>query len=284
MKIKEIVEEQELEIILDSGAYSAWSLGEVINIEDYIKFIKKNEEYVDIIINLDVIPGEFGRVPSEKEVEASAQKGYENLKYLEKNNIKALPVFHQGEKLIWLEKLINEGYDYIGISPANDRTTEQKIVWLDTVFAPICTEDGVPKIKTHSFGATSLEILWRYPWWSADSTTWTRAGRYGSVFVPSLIGGIPDYSCSPNVLCVSDEALKSSKGNRISRHYSSLSEEERAEVDGFFSVRGFTYESLKNSWKNRDKLNILFFLEVEKNLPKNRTFNRKKIIKSFFSA
>lgn len=281
-------EKKKRETILDSGAFSAWTTGTTIDIDEYITFIQMYKKYFDVIVNLDVIPGEFGRIPTEGEVEESAKKGYENLKYMESKlpDMKIMPVFHHGERLCWLERLIMEGYDYIGISPANDRTTAQKIEWLNEVFEVVCDEEGVPRVKTHSFGATSLEILSRFPFYSADSTTWSRAGRYGSLYIPAFVSSdsSPSYMQSPNIICISEQALdKKNVIDRTARHFDYLSESEKEQVIKYIEGKGGNMERLRKSWRDRDRMNALFFLEVEKELSKkDMKFKRKLKMKGFF--
>ena len=41
-------EEKKVELFLDSGAYSAKSQGVIINIQDYIKFIKENKDVISV--------------------------------------------------------------------------------------------------------------------------------------------------------------------------------------------------------------------------------------------
>lgn len=50
-----MAEGNKIELFLDSGAYSAWSQKTKINLKKYIKFIKENEDVIDVYSNLDVI-------------------------------------------------------------------------------------------------------------------------------------------------------------------------------------------------------------------------------------
>ena len=100
--------------MVDSGAYSAWKQPKhkrkPIDLDAYISFCIANQAYIDTIVNLDVIPGEDGRKPTFGEVEDSAKKGYSNLKKMEEHGLSPIPVFHQGEDMYWLERLLGEGY------------------------------------------------------------------------------------------------------------------------------------------------------------------------------
>ena len=101
--------EYPVKLMLDSSAYSAWKSGVEIDLDKYISYCLANQAYLDTIVNLDVIPGEFGRKPTVDEVEASAEQGYSNMKRMEEYGLSPIPVFHQGERPYWLERLIGEG-------------------------------------------------------------------------------------------------------------------------------------------------------------------------------
>lgn len=166
-------------LLLDSGAFSVWTLGKQIKLEDYIDFCKKVMKRYEgklnsiEVVNLDVIPGKPGTRPTLSEVEESAKIGRENYQAMVKAGIPTLPVFHQHEDFKWLE-LMKQDTDYIGISPANDIDTKNRMVWMDNVYANLKSD-----YKTHSFGGIADSILQRYPLFSGDSSSWTNWGRWG---------------------------------------------------------------------------------------------------------
>lgn len=248
-------------LILDSGAFSAWTKKVEIKIDDYIAFIKSTIDVVDHYVNLDVIPAEFGRKPTEEEVEASAQASWDNMVYMESEGLHPIPVYHMGEGLEWLDKLINHGCDYIGISPANDRTTKQKIEWLDMVFNHICDKDGIPCIKTHGFGVTSLPILYRYPWYSCDSMSWLRHAAYGSILVPKYDhhAKVMRYDLSPHIVAFSD---KSSSRKEKGKHFETYGKLTQKFILDYITERGYTAEDLKTDHYKRAEMCAIFFMEV----------------------
>ena len=166
--------------ILDSGAFSVWANGGSVDIFSYGLFAKRLREQlppeVELnVVNLDVLPGEFGRTPTNEEREQSAIKGWDNMLYLESLGLKVIHVYHQHEDLKWLEKLRTHS-DYIGISPANDVSMPQKLSFMDSCYAKI-----TDTVKTHGFAVTSPDQLYRYPLFSADSSSWVAAARYGTI-------------------------------------------------------------------------------------------------------
>src|SRR4051812_44347063 len=85
-----------MSILLDSGAYSAWTKGVVIDLPSYIQFIKKHRRMLAGYVNLDVIPGQDGRRPHDREqIEAAARASYRNLQLMRDAGLTPIPVFHQ---------------------------------------------------------------------------------------------------------------------------------------------------------------------------------------------
>lgn len=161
-------------LLIDSGAFSVWTKGDKIDIDKYIEYCKEIKKLKSDanFVNLDVLPGRFGKTPTQEEREESARQGWENMCYIENKGVKVIPVFHQHEDFRWLKNMMAHT-DYIGISPANDVTGKQKGEWLRQVF-DIMKQHR----KTHCFGATSFNILSTFPFYSADSSSWTAGARF----------------------------------------------------------------------------------------------------------
>ena len=242
-------------MFMDSGAFSAWTKKEVINIDEYASFCLRFQDDLECIASLDVIPGKFGCVPTKAEVDQSAEKGFENYLYLLEKGLdpnKLMHIFHQGEDFFWLEEIIKV-CPYFGISPANDRTTEQKIQWLEQCMRVACDENGMPRGKWHGFGVTSWDIMYRYPWFSCDSSTWLRPGSYGYIYVPMFTHGECDYSKPPRIVAVSE---KSSSLGEEGKHISTLTENEREVVLTLIKEDGFSLEELSKHYYVRHQFNI----------------------------
>lgn len=196
-------------IILDSGAFSAWSQGAVIDIEKYAAYSAQWKDAVDVVVNLDVIPAYPGKKRIElSEIERSASEGYANYWTMINAGIpaeKLVHVFHQNEDFKWLKKMVHKDkIPYIGLSPANDRTVTEKMQWLDDCMPYVTDSDGAPIVKFHGFAVTSFELMRRYPWYSVDSSTWAVAGGRGDVFVPiTKNGGVWDFTARPRKLTLS---------------------------------------------------------------------------------
>lgn len=140
-----------LSLFIDSGAFSAMSQGEKIDISKYIKFIKRYEKYIDIYANLDVI--------------GDAEKTLQNQKTMEKAGLRPLPCYHFKEDIKYFEYYLSN-YDYIALGGMVGIRREILSIWLDNLFGNyICDKEGMPKVKVHGFGMTSLKLMIRYPWY-----------------------------------------------------------------------------------------------------------------------
>lgn len=246
-------------IMLDSGAYTAWSKLQTIDIDAYIAFIKEHYKWIDSVVNLDVIPGAYGRHPTPEETEVSAREGWKNLLYMESHGLKPIPVYHQGEDFKWLQKMIDHQCPYIGISPANDRTTKQKRIWLDEVFDQITNKEGKCIVKTHGFGVTSIPLLLRYPWFSADSTTWSKLAAYGSIMVPDYNKPYPDNLKAPFLVRVS---MRSPDRFRQGQHFISYPQEAKSSIIRYLETINTRVTEAAEDYKVRLYVNAMFFQQL----------------------
>jgi hypothetical protein len=210
-------------VILDSGAFSVWTKGITIDLDAYIAFCRKHP-YISYYVNLDVIPGKPNDAHSLRfgAIDKACEQGWENYVHMTKRMPlqKVIPVFHQGESLRWLKRYVDYGCSYIGISPANDRTTHDKIQWLKEVRKEIGDKEGNPIVRTHGFAVTSLRLMKFWKWHSVDSASWRRTAAYGNIWVPFLCKGQYDYTRSPIVLAIS---LQSPDRGRHNQHLDSCS-------------------------------------------------------------
>lgn len=167
-------------LIIDSGAFTVWTKGSQIDIDKYAQFCKDIKAITPNTtelhyVNLDVLPGKFGQMPTEKERIKSAEKGVINAKYLISKGLDIIPVFHQHEPFEFLNKMAQE-FEYFGISPANDVGIKEKDIWLEKVFSKLKKTR-----KTHGFGVTSIKLLKKYPFYSVDSSAWNVGSRYARI-------------------------------------------------------------------------------------------------------
>ena len=152
----------ELDFFIDSGAFSAFTKGHEIRVEDYSDWIESNKEYLSLYANLDVIGNQvLTRL---------------NQEIMEGRGLFPLPVFHVGSGLKELRRLC-EKYEYIAIGGMVPYMKRVNTIWpsLVKIF-----EIGVDN-RLHGFGCTNQKVLFNLPWYSVDSTTWLSGARYGEV-------------------------------------------------------------------------------------------------------
>lgn len=252
-----------MKLLIDSGAFAAWRLGEYIDLDKYIDYCNENSELIYKVVNLDVIPGSFGNPPTPQEVEQSASQSWHNLEHMESQGISPIPVFHQGENFGWLQRMVDEGYDYVGISPDNGKSVGQKRDWLDRVFTCITDEQGRPLIKTHGFAVTSIDLLYRYPFYSVDSATWIVLGAFGSTMVPKWDGDDFTYVKSPYVVNISN---KSNTSLERGMHFLKYGDATREHISQFFNSLGYTLDDVANTFEARSFVCLRVLARVQEAL------------------
>ena len=231
--------------LLDSGAFSAWNSGAVIDLDQYIAYLLANTDIFSHYVNLDVIPGSPGVIPDAVMVEGSAQKGWDNFMRMIDSGVPretVIHIHHQGEHMKWLEKLVSwhaaqkDGkVGYIGISPANDRTTPQRIHYLDQCMPYVTDSKGEATIRFHGFAVTSPTLMRRYPWFTCDSASAVRHAAYGMIIMPGFKN---DYLEEMILICVS----KRSGASQADRHYDGLTSLEQEFVKNHIRSFGYTLE------------------------------------------
>jgi len=292
----EVNMKNKVDLFLDSGAFSAFTQGVNIDIQQYISFIKEHEDVLTVYANLDVI--------------GDGKATWQNQKIMEEAGLNPLPVFHldewQENGAYYLEKCMEYPYFCIGgIARGGMRGTRES--FLKGCFDIICdTPDRKPRHKVHGFGLTSLKLMLQYPWYSVDSTSWVVTGRMGSIYVPRFWGGqylydkdswkitvsarSPGMSDDPDHIDnmkhkrprVHQQILDyiHSKGYNLGK--SSFKKEHQdyqlADNEKWAQKRPenktdkrlvevLEEEGLCNKYQLRDELNIIYFLDLEKSMP-----------------
>lgn len=256
----------QVELMIDSGAFGAWRQNQVLKVGRYSRFLEKYSACFNVAINLDVIPGAIGRKPSSDDLEASAKAGWQNLLRLRKDGHNIMPVYHLGERRYWLEKMMGEGFTYIGLGGlATKKDSWSKQKWLDKVFGYLCGAKGYPAIHVHGFGMTSLNLMFRYPWYSVDSITWMLEASYGSVMIPQLKDGKYDYSQAPLLMKVSRRQRdgKAETSGRWARHFDNCGKGMQSYVTDYLKTEGFDLANLHNNVWARMHQCVRFFKRVE---------------------
>lgn len=158
---------QEFDTFLDSGAFSALSQNDPIDIETYIGFLNENKDKFKLYANLDAI--------------GSAENTLLNQNIIEAAGLNPLPCFHYGEDFSFLKHYADK-YDYFAIGGLVPyaKDWDKLSSFLDEIFAflePYFKKDK--PLKLHAFGMGGPKVLCRYPFYSADSTSWIAGGTFG---------------------------------------------------------------------------------------------------------
>lgn len=241
------IREKEDKIFLDSGAFSAYTLGIKIDLPGYCDYIKRN---------LDIIRVEDGLVmASVLDGIGDPQETYENQLAMESHGVRPLPCFHAGEDERYLEWYV-QNYDYITLGGMVGASPKQLIIWLDRIWDRYLTDGaGNPRIRVHGFGITSIPIMERYPWYSCDSSSWIQSAAFGSVITP-------DYG----PISVSK---KSPSKHEAGQHVETVTPIEQKVLLRMFEQQGFTYERLSQVYESRAAYNLWAFTEINKQIDRD---------------
>jgi hypothetical protein len=184
-------------VFLDSGAYSAMSKGVSIDLGKYCDYIHENGDIIEHASVLDAIGDPLAT--------------WRNQYAMEQRGVNALPCYHYGEPTDVLDWYVDY-YPYVTIGGMVPISTKQLIIWLDRIFEEhLCHPDGTPRCKVHGFGLTSLDLMFRYPWYSVDSSTWVQWSAFGMILIPGRMGQL-------------DVSNKSSRRKQAMQHLDALPE------------------------------------------------------------
>ncbi len=228
-------------IFLDSGAFSAWTLGVNLSAYEYCEYIKRNLDIIrveDGALMASVLDS-IGGNPK------SAEGTYRNQLEMEARGVRPLPCFHKGEPEAALEYYV-QNYDYITLGGMVGTSAAQLEVWLDRIWGNYLVDGaGRPRCKVHGFGMTSIPLMERYPWYSCDSSSWIQAAAFGSIMTPAH-----------GPIKVSD---KSPSRHDAGQHLTTLTPVETEYLLQMLEKQGFTYERLSKIYESRAAYNLWAF-------------------------
>lgn len=232
-----------VKVFLDSGAFSAYTLGVSIDLPTYCDYIKRNMDIwrvEDGVVMASVLDGIGDPLQT-----------YRNQLHMEALGAKPLPCFHAGEDERYLEWYV-ANYEYITLGGMVGSSTQQLCIWLDRIWDRYLTDgSGNPRIKVHGFGITAVPIMERYPWYSCDSSSWIQSAAFGSIITPG-------YSQSTMALPISVSS-KSPSRHDAGQHVATLTQIEQDYVLQMLEKHGFTYERLSTVYESRAAYNLWAF-------------------------
>ncbi len=162
--LDQLLEEQlgaDTRVFLDSGAFSAHTLGAPIQESEYIEFIKRFSHRLECYSVLDDI--------------RSPEATWDSQRRMEDAGLRPLPTWHVRETLEWLEHYLDRGYERIAVGGMVPFLARPKALMPKLVQAHLLAEG---RARLHGFGATSWTIAKQVPWDSVDSSSWTGCVRF----------------------------------------------------------------------------------------------------------
>ncbi|RLA02461.1 MAG: hypothetical protein DRQ42_00655 [Gammaproteobacteria bacterium] len=240
-----------MKVFLDSGAFSASKGGSPIDIDSYMDYIEAHSELIDVYANLDVI--------------GDAEKTWENQQIMEDAGFAPLPVFHlEDEFPKYLMRCFN--YPYFCLGGMAGETEPARIRFFTKSWELICdTPDHMPRCKVHGFGLNAPSLVRRFPWYSVDSSSWVYYSRLGIVIMPHILNGTFRYDKPPRSLHISSR--KDPAGCKEWEHIKLLSELELKFVESYIHDCGTTVEKLSEDYRQRDRMNLIYFMDMCESMP-----------------
>lgn len=153
------------DVFADSGAFSAFTTGAQITIEEYAAWLNKWGHLFTCAAALDVI--------------GDAELSYAQTLELKKRipeSLQLIPIFHfrGATSFEILERYFEAGFKYVGmgglVGVHNPDLTDS---WLTK-----CFQMKPSDVNFHGFGVTAWKTLKKFPWYSVDSSSWTSGFRY----------------------------------------------------------------------------------------------------------
>lgn len=244
-----VLKDKQASVFLDSGAFSAHTLGVTIDLPKYCQYIKDNIDILrveDGVIMASVLDG-IG----------DPLKTWQNQLSMEALGVRPLPCFHFGEDPRYLEHYV-ANYPYITIGGLVGRGVQDVLNWLDEIWTKYMLDGaGRPKLKVHAFGVTSVKIMERYPWYSVDSSSWVQIGVFGSIFTEKF-----------GTVCVSS---KSPSRHDQGRHFTTFTQIEQNAIRRYIEDVGFEPERMADSDASRLAFNCQEYCKLNDTL--NRHFD-----------
>ncbi len=247
-------------VFVDSGAFSAYTLGVEIDLPTYCDYIKRN---------MDIIRVEEGSVmASVLDGIGDPLQTYRNQLRMESLGVRPLPCFHAGEDERYLEWYI-KNYEYITLGGMVGSSTKQLCIWLDRIWDRYLTDgSGNPRIKVHGFGITAIPIMERYPWYSCDSSSWIQTAAFGGILTPDH-----------GPINVSE---KSPSRHDAGQHATTLTQIEQDYLFQMFEKQGFTYERLSKVYESRAAYNLWSFGIINAMINAAHDNNFKRTVQELF--
>ena len=241
-------------VFLDSGAFSAYTLGVELSVREYCEYIQRNEDIIrkeDGVLMASVLDG-IG----------DPLKTYRNQLEMEARGVKPLPCFHFEEDSRYLDYYV-ANYEYITLGGMVGATTQQLRNWLERVWENhLLDGSGRAKLKVHGFGITAVPLMEEFDWYSCDSSSWIQSAAFGSIVMPGASKSNPAWPIAVST--------KSPSRHDWGQHITTLSEPEKDYVFALLNEYGFDYERVGEVYESRAAFNLWAFGKINEVMDERR--------------
>jgi len=175
-----------IDIMLDSGAFTADRLGVEINVNDYALFLRRYGKLFNYVVNLDVMGGE-------RPEENPAERSLANWRFLRRFHPCVMGVVHGGEDVSVVDEYLRDGISFLALGGVAGNPGTRTENFIKSVFARIPND-----LPVHLLGLVNWKYMARYPFFSTDSRSWQAGLSWGSTYVDDRLRTerIPGYQRS----------------------------------------------------------------------------------------
>ena len=230
---------------VDSGAFSAYSRGIDIDIDEYIDWINKWHPNLERYCCWDTIPTD------DITPDISAPKTWENYLYMKSKLTdphKLVYCFHYGEDVSYLIRALESGIDYVALGGVARKGKKQRYEFFSSLI-PIFEE--YPDVHVHAFGMTAIDVLNDFPYInSSDSSSWLYPPKFLRI-----------HSTNFDTVFFGQDMSKEANRKETIQNLNPL---ELALLEQELNTRGFTIDDMYQN-KHRSDWQILFWADKMKN-------------------
>lgn len=230
---------------VDSGAFSAYSRGIDIDIDEYIDWINTWHPNLERYCCWDTIPTD------DITPDISAPKTWENYLYMKSKLTdphKLVYCFHYGEDVSYLIQALESGIDYVALGGVARKGKKQRYEFFNSLI-PIFEE--YPHVHVHAFGMTAIDILNNFPYInSSDSSSWLYPPKFLRI-----------HSTNFDTVFFGQDMSKEANRKETIQNLNPL---ELALLEQELNTRGFTIDDMYQN-KHRSDWQILFWADKMKN-------------------
>ena len=227
-------------LFVDSGAFTAYTKGKQINVDDYIDWLNKWSKPMEKFCCWDTIPCD------DITPEDSAKQTWDNYLYMYgrvNEPEKLVYVYHNGEPIEYLHKAIEFGCKHIALGGIAKATTPVRRAFFESVKE---TLEAHPELDIHAFGMTEIGLLQEFRFIdSGDSTTWLWALKFSEA----------QFNSVPKVYF--DDANPQKKN-----HVNNITDEQYYNIEDELREFGFEVEDLYGKGdgnRNREVWQVVFW-------------------------